>query len=251
MGVWGCVRGVRHWIGAALCAGILMCAATTPSAAQNLVTNGTFVSTTGSGQTFWGGTVTGWSTASQYNPNFSYYSGGTTNPSFYGLYTASNGGASSWNGNSPNNTPYAGLDGDSNPGPISQTISGLISGKTYTLSFVWALAEMNQASVSAITGSLTATLGSSTYTTSTSSVAAKGFSGWMTQSYSYVANATSAILSFTPTGTGQPPMLLLTNVSLTQNGTGVPEPASLVLLGSGVAAMLCLARRRRAPARAA
>ena len=76
-------------------------------------------------------------------------------------------------------------------------------------------------------------------------VAGKGFSGWMTETFDYVATSSTEVLSFLASGSpaGQPPFALLANVSMTQ----VPEPATWALMLTGLAALAGIVRGRRTP----
>lgn len=72
--------------------------------------------------------------------------------------------------------------------------------------------------------------------------ASRGFTGWMDQTFDFVATGPSDVLSFLANGTpaGVPPFALLANVSITQ----VPEPASLTVLLSGITGLIGLGWRR-------
>ena len=89
------------------------------------------------------------------------------------------------------------------------------------------------------------TLGSQTFTTGTVSVPAKGFSGWMEQTFNYTATSTSETLSFLAIGTpnGQPPFALLGGVDLTV----VPEFSNWAVLAGlgGICTVVEVVRRRR------
>ena len=67
---------------------------------------------------------------------------------------------------------------------------------------------------------------------------ATGFTGWMDQTFDFVATSSSEVLSFLANGTpaGVPPFALLANVSMTQ----VPEPGSLMVLLSGITGLIGL-----------
>ncbi len=130
-------------------------------------------------------------------------------------------------------------------GAITQTVNGLVAGKSYGLTFYWGGAQEQGASfTSATTENWTVALGNQSFVTPTVSIANKDFSGWMKQTFTYTATGTSETLSFLAGGTpnGQPPFVLLGGVSLLQ----VPEPSTwVILLGLGVGAWCVRAVRRR------
>jgi hypothetical protein len=85
-------------------------------------------------------------------------------------------------------------------------------------------------------------LGSETFSTPAVTYPAKGFTGWMTQTFSFTASSSSEVLSFLAEGTssGLPPVSLLDGVSLT-----APEPASWTMLILGLVGLGVVVRKRR------
>lgn len=74
-------------------------------------------------------------------------------------------------------------------------------------------------------------------------VAGEGFSGWLNQTFDFVATGSSEVLSFLAAGTpaGVPPFALLANVSVTV----APEPAGITVMLSGIAGLMGFAWVRR------
>jgi hypothetical protein len=139
---------------------------------------------------------------------------------------------------------YAAADPIYQQAPITQTINGLTVGQTYAVSFAWAEAQQT-----GFTGSVNdywavnlGTNSATTQSTTGKTIATQSFSGWMNQTFDFVATTSSELLSFMAMSPGgSPPFALLTNVSMTQ----VPEPASVAMMLTGVAGLIGLARRRR------
>ena len=217
-------------------------------------TNGSFESTTGgapgqvSGQLgYQGFNATGWST-SGYNFLFTPGSADTTGSNGqYGnlqLYGLNNGGLNALT-NSPDGGNFIGADGAFNVGPITQTVTGLVAGQQYQVAFYYAGAQQTT-----FTGNTTeswvvnlGTNGATAQTTPILSDTSEGFTGWNHEVFTFTADGSSDALSFLAAGTpnGEPPFSLLDGVTF----TAVPEPASMFLMGTGLAA-LGLIRRRRA-----
>ena len=215
--------------------------------AYNLVSNGDFETTTnGSGQMGLITDATGWVT-SGYNFVFTPGSADTTGvQSSYGnlqLWGPNNGGApSNTLGASPTGGNYIGADGAFQVGPITQTISGLVAGQQYSVGFDWAGAQQY-----GFTGDTTeqwiVSLGDESHSTTIVQDISHGFTGWTHETFTFTAEGDSEVLSFLAVGTpnGEPPFSLLDGVTM----TAVPEPASMAILGSGLA-VLGFVRRRRA-----
>jgi hypothetical protein len=117
-------------------------------------------------------------------------------------------------------------------------------GHTYAVSFAWAGAQQyGYTAANGTTEFWAVSLGSTTQDTQAISVPNKGFSGWLDQTFDFVATDPSETLSFFATGTpsGVPPFALLANVSVVDT----PEPASLAILSTGIAGLIGVVRRRR------
>jgi hypothetical protein len=223
------------------------------SATTNLVQNGGFESTTPAGSTnFFIGysgypQLTDWTYAPAPFPNAAVYTYAGANGAgavqdgglSYPLYGPGHGYANGFV-DSPAGGNFFAADGSAKySGAISQTISGLTPGHEYVVTFVWAGNQYYDSSSLSYSGPLTAdwqvSLGSQTFTTPAANYASHGFTGWMSQSFTYTATSTSEVLSFLAQGTpnGLPPVALLDGVSL----TAVPELASWAMMLVGFAGL--------------
>jgi hypothetical protein len=224
--------------------------------ATEFVTNGgfessSFQSNSQFGAGFGGQGVTGWTGLGDNHLQFYYVGGTQTSVSAANQFSDS--GAkfySTFNALSSNGGNFVALDGDSQyRGTISQSISGLTVGQTYTLTFDWAAAQLINRS-GATTEQLAVSLGGDTQTTAIMPNSDGGFSGWQNVTMKFVANSTNETLTFLSVGTpdGLPPIAALDGVSLTG---GVPEPASWAMMITGFFGLGAMARRRRAAVAAA
>jgi hypothetical protein len=242
---------------AALSAGLLL--ASSAGAATNLVQNGSFSqSTHGAGELSYNTNLTDWSVLSASKDksyDFLFTSGhqATTTGSegnqgvvkLYGTIGAS-----------PDGGAFIGVDpAYQNDGPITQTIHGLTKGDSYLVSFDYAGAQQQGFSGKTTEG-WTVDLGNDVaQSTPTLNDASHGFTGWHTESFTFVADASTEVLSFLakggPTG-AQPPFALLDGISLTQVRGGVPEPATwaFMIMGFGGVGAAVRLRRKQAAATA-
>lgn len=252
---------VASFCGAAapvLLASVLTALANRATAQTNLVQNGNFVVTGGTTSFQFGTydsyapseTLADWSSTGY---NFVFLPTSTSANSAYGtanltLYSSTTTPSNSFDNASPTGGNFIGADADFGTEPITQTINGLTAGTTYAVSFAWAGAQQ-----SGYTGATTeqweVNLGSNAATTQDTQIVdnvSTGFTGWMYQTFDFVATGPSEVLSFLATGTpaGVPPFALLANVSMTK----APEPGSLAIMVTGLAGLIATARRR--PSRA-
>ena len=229
---------------------MLAAAVAAPGAAANLVTNGSFESSsyksnTQFGAGFGGQGVTGWTGLGGNHLQFYYFGGtqSTTNavnqfgdplgyfrPNFSAL--------------SPDGGNFVALDGDSDySGSISQTLTGLTIGKDYVVDFSWAASQLINRT-GATTEQLKVSFGGSDKFTAIVNNPSEGFTGWFSESFRFTAGAATQALTFLSIGTpnGLPPIAALDGVSV----TAVPEPATWALMLAGFGMVGFAVRRRRA-----
>lgn len=134
-------------------------------------------------------------------------------------------------------------------GQVSQVITGLTPGASYTLSLDWAAAQDRQFS-GATMSSVVVALDNAYQPATTAFLPSQGFSGWMSATFSFTAAATTQTLALSmktpPVPTGA--MVLVDNVSLTADPVvppPVPEPASVALMLAGGVVVAGAARRRQ------
>jgi hypothetical protein len=220
--------------------------------AANLVTNGGFESDSlgtphefGASYPATGQTVTGWTSASTtafnlWEPSGAVADGPTGADTRFGMthqYL--------WKlpaTPDPDGGAFVVLDGDpKGNGALTQMINGLVVGKTYTLSFDWAAAQIRNRT-GATTEKLVVGFGGDTFTTTTLNNPNHGATGWYTVTTHFTATSTSQLLSFLSVGTptGFPPVVLLDGVSL-----AVPEPTSWALMIVGFFGLGGALRSRR------
>ncbi len=215
--------------------------------ADNLVTNGSFETTTnGPNQQFDLLTqATGWTSSNGYNFIYSPGAADTIGAagqfgtvSLWGPGNGSNNGLTT----SPDGGNFVAADGAFGVAPITQSISGLTPGEGYQLTFYWAGAQQSGFD-SPTTEQWQVSLGSETYSTVVANNASHGFTGWMEQSFTFTPQSSTELLSFLAVGTpeGVPPFVLLDGVSM----NAVPEPGTWGLMLVGMAGLGGVAWQRR------
>jgi len=218
--------------------------------AIQLVQNGSFESTTVTkstefGTLYGGQVVNNWTSAGY---NILFQPGDFKADTSFGADTLSLWGSPGTPANglslSPDGGNYLGGDPVFNQGPISQTITGLEVGKTYTLEFYYAGAQQRGRRGATYEG-WQVNFGGDVFNTPTINTPDRGFNGWYKAKTQFTATSTSQVLSFLATGgpaAAEPPFALLDGVSL----SAVPEPATWAMMIMGFMGVGVAARRRRA-----
>jgi hypothetical protein len=144
------------------------------------------------------------------------------------------------------------IDGTNGFGPsggfgyIQQTVGGLVSGQTYTLSF-WQAGSTELGISSAQNENFVVTLGDQTVGSSPlMDVPGQGFVPWNAYSTTFTWDGVGDILQIAAVGSGDPAFVMLADVSLTGGGgPATPEASTWMMMVAGFAGVGLLARARR------
>jgi hypothetical protein len=220
----------------------LLVSAVLAAQADNLIVNPDFNDlSVGAGQLNYNTVATGWTTAGY---NF-VFTNGSADLGVVGhdgtlkLWGPNDGSENGLTATGPTGGNYIGADGAYEVSAITQSVSNLVSGDTYSLSFYWGAAQQ-EGFTGDTTDKWTVSLGDQSFDTSVISLPSHGFSGWVQTNFTFTATAATETLSFLATGTpnGEPPFALLTGVDMedTSSPSPTPEPSalqygSLALLG--------------------
>jgi hypothetical protein len=237
-------------------------------AITNLVQNGDFTANTGNGQIDFNSTVADWHALGAPFNNYTFVfnpgpgvsgttadtTGALGNKGFvllWGPGSGSNNGLTvspapdggAFIGQDPafENGGGGGVPGDIIGGSVVQTINGLTIGKTYDVTFDYAIAQQHGFS-GPTNGGWRVSMGGSLIgaTLPAVQIGSHDFSGWLTASYDFVATNTSEVLSFNSfcsladPGCAQvvPPFALLDSVAI-----NVPEPSTWAMMLAGFAGL--------------
>jgi hypothetical protein len=221
----------------------LSAVASSSAQATNLVVNGGFETTTGGpGQLGYNTDLPGWTyLAPSNNYDFVFAPGTADTTGSSGefgnlaLWGSNNGGSSVWPATSPDGGNFLAVDSSfQNVGSIGQTLNGLTVGKQYTVSFYDAAAQQ-QGYDGPTNDQWKVVFGGQTQLATAFNLPNHGFSGWVKESLTFTATASSQALQFFATGgpQGLPPFALLDGVSVqAANSTSVPEPSPVFSLGA-------------------
>ena len=224
-------------------AAILLTFASPARATQSYVVNGSFETTTnGTGQLGYNTNATGWTNVVNggvdgYNflfaPGTADTTGATGVDGNVKLWGPGDGSANGLPASSPDGGNYVAADGAYEIGAIQQQLAGLTVGASYTLSFYWAGAQQSGFTGPNTEGWQVSLTGDATQDTAIANNTTEGFTGWMLQTFTFIAQSATPTLSFLAVGTpnGEPPFSLLDGVSFTQTA---PEPSTNVLIGLGL-----------------
>jgi hypothetical protein len=224
-------------------AAILLTFESPARATQSYVINGSFETTTaGTGQLGFNTNATGWTNVVNggvdgYNflfaPGTADTTGATGVDGNIKLWGPGDGSANGLPASSPDGGNYVAADGAYEIGAIQQTLAGLTIGTSYTLGFWWAGAQQSGYTGVNTEGWQVSLTGDATQDTIIASNTTEGFTGWMYQTFTFIAESATPTLSFLAVGTpnGEPPFSLLDGVSFTQTA---PEPGTDVLIGLGL-----------------
>lgn len=242
-------------------AGLVFLSGAAQSSPIELVKNGGFEASTGTGLIGYNTVVDNWSSPYGYNFLFEPGKADTVGAKtwwagdYLQLWGANNGGAnalavSANGGNFIAADGVYGYYGYNKVAPIQQMIHGMVVGQTYALSFEWAAAQQHRFS-GANSEWWNVSIDGNSFRTATYQNQDHASSNWMRETFTFTAKASDSLLSFLAAGTPQgfPPFSLLDGVSLTavergQAAAEVPEPASWMIMLSGLALLWGALRRR-------
>jgi hypothetical protein len=146
---------------------------------------------------------------------------------------------------SPDGGNYVALDSDFGQGAFSTNVTGLTPGQTVTVAFYWATGQQFPYTGSAQTF-LEVSLGAQEISTNTITNPGQTVTPWVLDTLTFTATAATESLSFMADGSpgGVPSFALLDGVTVSSPTSPTPEPGSLILLGTGLAGIAGVLRRK-------